>query len=104
MIEQTNVARLFERRLNNLAKIIQSAKFARQALKKNKITLDGIKKLYESDFYAILDRKLKSRLRSREISKNMEPPAKRPFRLGSSRSTQSRPQPRVSFSKGGTKP
>lgn len=104
MIEQTNVARLFERRLNNLAKIIQSAKFARQALKKNKSTLDGIKKLYESDFYAILDRKLKSRLRSREISKNMEPPAKRPFRLGSSRSTQFRPQPRVSFSKGGTKP
>lgn len=58
----------------------------------------------DSIFTQSLIKKVKSRLRAREISKNMEPPAKRPFRPGSSRSTQSRPQPRGSFSKGGTKP
>lgn len=48
---------------------MHSAKLARQAPKENESTLDGIGKLYGFDFYAILDRKIKSRKRAREISK-----------------------------------
>lgn len=61
MIGQTNVACLFECKLNYLPKIMHSAKLARQALYENESTFDGIGKLYGSNFYANPDPKVKCR-------------------------------------------
>ena len=106
MIGQTNVACLFERRLNFLAKLMHSAKNARQTLKENEKCLDGEEKLFGTEFYTILDRKVKNRKRAREISKDKGPPTKRrPFQSGPSRSSQgNRPQSRGSFhNRGGSR-
>lgn len=102
MIGQISVACLFEHRLNYLAKTMQSANLAWQALKAMKTQKRESGNSMDPNFTPSL--KVKTRKRAMKISKNMEPPAKRPFRSVSSRSTKSRPQHSGSFSKGKTKP
>lgn len=51
LIGQTNFACLFERRLNFLAKVMSSAKNARETLKEDEKCQDGDGKLFGLEFY-----------------------------------------------------
>ncbi|KAK3089006.1 hypothetical protein FSP39_000093, partial [Pinctada imbricata] len=84
MLGQANASCLYERRMNFLAKIMQSTKKAKSALKENDQEFKGGEQLFGKNFYSVQDRKAKSRKRAREMSRDMkgEPPAKRPFRPG----------------------
>ena len=61
----------------------------RAKLKDNEKCLDGEEKVFGTQFYTILDRKVKTRKRAREISKDKEPQTtRRSFQSGPSRSNQ----------------
>ena len=61
LLGQTNVACLYERRLNFLAKIMQSTKKAKQALRENEKEFKGGSRLFGASFYSVLDRKPKAK-------------------------------------------
>ncbi|XP_078330091.1 uncharacterized protein LOC144624336 [Crassostrea virginica] len=92
MIGQVNVACLYERRLNFLAKILKSTKKAKSMLRENEAKLQDDTVLFANDFYTTLYRKSKDRKRAREMSRDIARPVikkprqsvDQPFRQGPS--------------------
>ena len=92
MIGQVNVACLYERRLNFLAKILKSTKKAKSMLRENEAKLQDDTVLFGNDFYTTLYRKSKDRKRAREMSRDIARPVikkprqsvDQPFRQGPS--------------------
>ncbi|XP_061187959.1 uncharacterized protein LOC133195987 [Saccostrea echinata] len=92
MIGQVNVACLYERRLNFLAKILKSTKKAKSMLRENETKLQDDSVLFGNDFYTTLYRKSKDRKRAREMSRDIARPVNKkprqsvdqPFRQGPS--------------------
>ncbi|XP_062578759.1 uncharacterized protein LOC134240705 [Saccostrea cucullata] len=92
MIGQVNVACLYERRLNFLAKILKSTKKAKSMLRENETKFQDESVLFGNDFYTTLYRKSKDRKRAREMSRDIARPVNKkprqsvdqPFRQGPS--------------------
>ncbi|XP_061170663.1 uncharacterized protein LOC133180102 [Saccostrea echinata] len=74
MIGQVNVACLYERRLNFLAKILESTKKAKSMLLENETKLQDDYVLFGNDFYTTLYRKSKDRKSAREMSRDIARP------------------------------
>uniref|UniRef100_A0A8W8JUE2 Uncharacterized protein n=1 Tax=Magallana gigas TaxID=29159 RepID=A0A8W8JUE2_MAGGI len=81
MIGQVNVASLYERRINFLAKILKSTKKAKSMLRDNEAKLQDDTVLFGNDFYATLYRKSKDRKRAREMSRDIARPVTKKPRL-----------------------
>lgn len=81
MIGQVNVACLYERRINFLAKILKSTKKAKSMLRDNEAKLQDDTVLFGNDFYATLYRKSKDRKRAREMSRDIARPVTKKPRL-----------------------
>lgn len=81
MIGQVNVACLYERRINFLAKILKSTMKAKSMLRDNEAKLQDDTVLFGNDFYATLYRKSKDRKRAREMSRDIARPVTKKPRL-----------------------
>ncbi|VDI74486.1 Hypothetical predicted protein [Mytilus galloprovincialis] len=72
LVGQVNVACLYERRINFMAKILKGMKQAKQTLSHNQSMLtESGEVLFGDNFYNVLDKKSKNRKRAREMAKEM---------------------------------
>ncbi|CAC5412590.1 unnamed protein product [Mytilus coruscus] len=71
LVEQVNVACLYERRINFMAKILKGMKQDKQTLSHNQSMLtESGEALFGDNFYNVLDKKSKIRKRAKEMAKN----------------------------------
>ena len=73
LIGQTNVACLYERRVNFMAKILRSLKVAKSTLSKNKdLLVNAGDVLFVEEFYKVLERKATNRKKARQMARDMK--------------------------------